>query len=129
VIVLDSSATVHLFAGLDRADWVGEQIRGESVHAPYLAEVEVANALRGLVARGELSQPDARRALDDYADLALRRYAHVLFLDRIWQLRTHVTAYDAVYIALSEALDAPLVTTDVRLARTRGHCARIVAPA
>jgi predicted nucleic acid-binding protein len=53
----------------------------------------------------------------------------VLFLDRIWQLRTHVTAYDAVYIALSEALDAPLVTTDVRLARTRGHCARIVAPA
>jgi len=39
VIVLDSSATVHLFAGLDRADWVGEQIRGESVHAPYLVDV------------------------------------------------------------------------------------------
>jgi predicted nucleic acid-binding protein len=128
VIVLDSSATVHLFANLTQADWVRGRLDVESVHAPYLLDIEVANALRGLVARRELAQADARRALEDYADVAVRRYPHALFLDRIWQLRTHVTAYDAVYIALAEALDAPLVTTDLRLARTHGHRARIVTP-
>ncbi len=128
MIVLDSSATVHLFANLARADWVRGQLQLESIHAPSLLDVEVANALRGLVARGELAQTDARRALDDYSDVALRRYPHTFLLGRIWQLRTHVTAYDAAYIALAEALDAPLVTTDLRLARSHGHRARIVAP-
>lgn len=128
MIVLDSSATVHLFANLARADWVRGQLQRESIHAPYLLDVEVANALRNLVARGDLAQADARHALEDYADVALRRYPHTLFLARIWQLRTHLSAYDALYVALAEALDAPLVTTDLRLARSHGHRARIVAP-
>lgn len=86
------------------------------------------NVLRTLELRGRLNGAASRRAFEDYLELDLSRYPHTPLLQRIRQLATHVTAYDAAYIALAEALDATLVTTDLRLARTRGHRARIVAP-
>ena len=61
----------------------------------------------------------------DLADLSMQRYAHQLLLARIWELRYNVTAYDAAYLALAEALDAPLPTRDARLTGATGHGARI----
>ncbi|HYZ40455.1 MAG TPA: type II toxin-antitoxin system VapC family toxin [Stellaceae bacterium] len=56
----------------------------------------------------------------------MHRYPHDLLLQRVWELRTNLTAYDAVYVALAEALEAPLLTRDRRLATATGHHARIV---
>ena len=64
-------------------------------------------------------------ALADLAELPLRRYPHHFLLPRVWDLRNNLTAYDAVYIALAEALDAPLLTRDRRLATAAGHHARV----
>jgi predicted nucleic acid-binding protein len=78
---------------------------------------------------GEVSVPRANTAFNDFADLALVRYPATEFLPRIWALRSTLTPYDAAYVALSEALEAKLVTTDARLARSHGHRAEIVSPA
>ncbi len=96
------------------------------LHAPHLIDVEVAQVLRRYVNRGQLGEHHAAAALDDLRDLALERYPHHLFLPRIWDLRDNVTAYDAAYLALAEALDAPLLTCDRRLATAPGHGARVV---
>ena len=128
-MVLDSSAAIELLVRRDRGEWVADRVEADSdLHVPHLLDVEVASGLRSLVIGGKLSERAARRGLDDFGDFALRRYAHTLLLDRVWQLRTHLTVYDALYVALAEALDADLVTVDLRLARSRGHRARIVAP-
>jgi predicted nucleic acid-binding protein len=72
--------------------------------------------LRRFAVRGELDAERGRAALEDLADLGLRRYPHRRLLPRIWELRHNLTAYDAAYVALAEALGAPLVTRDRRLA-------------
>jgi predicted nucleic acid-binding protein len=129
VIVLDSSAAIEYVALRGHGGWVESQIRDDSdVHAPHLLDVEVASGLRGLVLRGDLAPATARVALDDFVDLDIARYPHVDFLDRIWDLRKHISAYDAAYVSLAEVLDATLVTTDRRLGRSHGHRARIVSP-
>jgi predicted nucleic acid-binding protein len=129
VIVLDSSAAIEYVALRGHGDWVESQIRDDSdVHAPHLLDVEVASGLRGLVLRGDLAPATARVALDDFVDLDIARYPHVDFLERIWDLRKHISAYDAAYVSLAEVLDATLVTTDRRLGRSHGHRARIVSP-
>jgi predicted nucleic acid-binding protein len=129
VIVLDCAAIVDYLLGLEYETWVEQQLVVEfEAHVPYVLDIELAHALRGLNRVGKVSGRRAETAFSDFAELALRRYPHLPFLDRIWQLRTHITAYDAAYVALAEALDAKLVTTDLRLARTHGHRARIVAP-
>ena len=129
MIVLDGSAAVDYLASREPREWVGEHVRRDpDVHAPHLLDVEVASGLRKLVANRELSAGAVAAALEDLADLDVARYSHVELLDRIWQLRAHVTPYDAAYVALAEVLDATLVTTDGRLARSHGHRARIVSP-
>lgn len=129
MIVLDSSAAIEYVALRGHGGWVESQIRDDSdVHAPHLLDVEVASGLRGLVLRGDLAPATARVALDDFVDLDIARYPHVDFLDRIWDLRKHISAYDAAYVSLAEVLDATLVTTDRRLGRSHGHRARIVSP-
>ena len=98
---------------------------GETVHAPHLLDVEVAQVLRRYAGAGQVGQERCRLALDDLAAFPLRRYPHDVLLPRIWQLRNNLTAYDAVYVALAEALDALLLTRDRRLAAAAGHRARI----
>jgi predicted nucleic acid-binding protein len=114
VIVLDASAAVGLVVGGEHGDWVEGIVAGEDVHAPHLLDLEVANVLRGLVRAGVLAERRALLALEDLTVLAVHRYSHVPFLGRIWALRRNLSAYDAAYVALAEALGAPLVTTDAR---------------
>lgn len=86
-------------------------------HFPHLATVETLSVLRRWVERGDVDVGRAAQGLDDLTAMAAVRHAHEPFLRRAWMLRDNVTPYDAVYVALAEALDAPLLTCDARLAR------------
>lgn len=97
----------------------------ETLHAPHLIDVEVAQVLRRYAMMGQLDATRGRQALHDLSEFPLTRYPHDLFLGRIWELRHRVTAYDAVYIALAEALPAPLITRDRKLATATGHRAKV----
>ena len=97
----------------------------ERLHAPYLVDIEVANVLRRLTQRNELSTERAAQAFEDHSKLLIERHEHAPLLSRIWELRDAMTAYDGAYIALAEALDAPLLTCDGKLARAHGHRATI----
>ena len=97
----------------------------DDLHAPHLFDVEVVQALRCLVRAGEVRPDRAEEAIEDLGMLAILRHLHVDLLGRAWELRDNLTAYDAVYVALAEALDAPLVTCDGPLGAAPGHDARI----
>jgi len=127
LIVLDASAAVEvLLQTAAGAPLTGRLLDpAESLHAPHLLDVEVAQILRRFVRRGDLASGRARQALDDLASLPLERYSHDLLLSRAWTLRDNLTAYDAVYVALAEILDATLLTRDARISRAPGHAARI----
>lgn len=127
MIVLDASAVVELLLSTRTGHRVAERISdsGERPHAPHLLAVEVAQTVRRFAARGHISHADGEEALGTLAQLRVTRWEHEPLLLRVWELRENVTAYDAVYVALSEVLDAPLLTTDARLARATGHAARI----
>jgi predicted nucleic acid-binding protein len=125
VIVVDASAVVEVVA-YRRIDALPERLdQGGTLHAPHLLDVEVAHAVRGLVARGELSPDGAFLARRNAAEMSMTLYPHALLLERAWQLRDTLSTYDAVYVALAELLPAPLVTCDVRLARSTGHDAEV----
>lgn len=126
MIVVDASAILELLLNTRRATRVADRlfVTGETLHVPHLLDLEVAQALRRYAAAGALTEERGDQALEDLADLPLERYPHNLFLDRIRQLRHNLTAYDAAYVALAEALGAPLATRDAALARAR-HRARV----
>jgi predicted nucleic acid-binding protein len=90
----------------------------ETLHAPHLIDLEIAQVLRRYVRSATISADRGAEALTDLVDLPLTRYPHHVLLTRIWQMRLGVTAYDAAYLALAEALDAPLITRDRALAKT-----------
>ncbi len=90
------------------------------LHAPHLIDVEILNALRGLVRGGKLGADRAEDVRTDVADLLITRYGHQSLADRIWALRDNLAAHDAAFVALAEALDAPLITCDARLAKAPG---------
>lgn len=96
------------------------------LHAPHLLDVEVAHALRRLAQAREVSPNDATIAIEALHQMRIERHAHLLLLPRVWELRDGVSAYDAVYLALAEALNAPLLTCDGKLSRSHGHHANIV---
>lgn len=79
-------------------------------------DLEITQVLRRFTQKGAISDARAQEALRDLRDLPMTRYPHHVLLDRVWDLRHNLTAYDAAYVALAEALDASLVTRDARLA-------------
>ncbi len=125
-MVLDASAGL---AALLRTGPARAMLNGDQVHVPHLVDAEVAQTLRRLALSGQLTQAAAEACLGTWARLALVRHPIHPLLDRIWQLRDAVTAYDASYVALAEVLDCPLVTADARLSRSGGpRCAITVVP-
>jgi predicted nucleic acid-binding protein len=127
MIVIDASALLEVLLRSPAAGGVEKWLfdPGQTLHAPHLLDVEVAQVIRRYAANGEIDSDRGRAAVADLADFPLHRYPHDLLLPRIWELRNNLTAYDAVYVALAEALDAPLLTRDRRLASAAGHDARI----
>ena len=127
MIVLDASAVIELLLGTRTGVAVARRIApfGESLHVPHLIDLEVAQALRRYARSGQISEGRAVEDLEDLADLDLNRYAHNIFMSRIWALRRNTTAYDAAYLALAESLPAPLLTADARLKGIPGIRARI----
>jgi predicted nucleic acid-binding protein len=125
VIVLDASAVIELLLRTPIGDGVARRIADEPLAAPHLIDVEVAQVMRRYERARSVTAPRGRQLLEDLVDLDATRYPHDVLLPRVWQLRANLTAYDAVYVALAEALGAPLVTCDGRLARATGHRARV----
>ena len=127
MIVLDASALVELLLHTPRGRAVATRIADPTVglHVPHLADVEVIQALRRYATEGVLNAAEAATALADLRALDLQRHAHEPLLDRVWVLRHNLSAYDAVYVALAEALDTTLLTCDSRLARAPGVARRV----
>jgi predicted nucleic acid-binding protein len=126
LIVVDASAMLELLLRTEAAPAVEARLfSGETLHAPHLLDLEIAQVLRRYERRGELEARRGREALEDFEAFAIERYPHQLLLPRVWSLCANATAYDACYLALAEALDAPLLTTDLRLADVPGHGARV----
>jgi predicted nucleic acid-binding protein len=127
MIVVDASALLEFLLQTPLGTRVEARLFRErdEFHSPHLVDVEVAQALRRLVRTGELSRDRAADAIADLTDFDLHRHPHVDLLTRAWKLRETVTAYDAMYIALAEALGAPMVTCDAPLGRATGYRARI----
>jgi len=121
VLVIDASALVPALAddGPD-GDGARSRLRGESLVAPELIDLEAASVIRRRVRIGHLDVRRAELALSDLIDLPLRRAPHRSLLARCWEIRENVTVYDAAYVALAERLDVALVTADARLAGAPG---------
>jgi predicted nucleic acid-binding protein len=127
MIVVDASALLEFLLQTLLGTRVESRLfRDEDeLHAPHLVDVEVVQGLRRLVRAHEVSAGRAAEAITDLADLDVHRHAHLDLLARAWRLRDHISAYDGMYVALAEALDATLVTCDRPLANASGHRATI----
>ena len=128
-MVLDASAVVELVMWSERGRRVGTIVeRDWSLHVPELMMVEVAHVLRGLVAQGTCASADGALYVESARLLPAERHGHDNLVKRAFELRHNLTTYDAMYVALAEALGATLVTFDRRLAAAPGHNATIVVP-
>lgn len=126
MLVVDTSIVLAAVTEAPEAERAQERLApARRLHAPHLIDVEIVHALRRMVLSRELRAPRARAALEDFGSLRITRYAHAPLQWRMWELRDNLTAYDAAFVALSEALDMPLLTVDARLARASGHGARV----
>jgi predicted nucleic acid-binding protein len=116
LIVLDASALVAWITRVAEPR-LGERIAGAAgVHAPALLDLEAASALRGLERAGAMTPEHATAAVRWLSTARIVRHRHDRFSRRIWDLRHALSIYDASYAAVAEALRAPLVTCDARLA-------------
>src|SRR5438067_7964961 len=123
MIVLDASAAVDWLLQTSAGRSIEKRIysRNESLHAPHLLDLEVAQVLRRLARGGTVSAHRADEAVRDLLDIRITRYPHFVLLPGIWQRRHNFSAYDAAYVVLAEKLGATLVTRDGRLASASGH--------
>jgi len=127
MIVLDTSAAIDWLLQTPSGLRIEQRIYSheDTLHSVHLIDVEFVQVLRRLVREGALTPRRAEEAMEDMAALRMTRYAPVVLMQRIWQLRQNLTAYDAAYVALAEALQAPLITRDHRIASAPGHSAAI----
>ncbi len=128
-IVVDASCVVAGLVDQGAAGrWAEAQLAGDDLAAPHLMPVEVASVLRRAVGSGEIPSEVGSLAHADLLALHVVLFAYEPVADRVWELRSSVTAYDAWYVALAELLDAPLVTVDARLARSKGPRCTFLTP-
>lgn len=132
MIVLDASAMIEVVVGTWTGCFLAERLADPTLemHAPHLIDVEVAQVVRRYVVSEAIDETRGRLALEHLAAFDLVRHDHGPLIPRAFALRHNLTTYDAMYVALAEALDAPLLTGDRRLAGASGHTATIelVAP-
>lgn len=129
IYVVDAAAAVELVLQSESGRYVREFLRLNDVpllHGPHHLDIEVVSALRGLEAGRVIGATKAGEALRDFDALRLHHHSIRDYMDRIWELRGHLSAYDAAYVALAESLHAVLITADAKLARSRGHSAQIM---
>lgn len=128
MIVVDASAALELLLQGAHARAVASVTlaAGESLAAPHLLDLEVAQVMRRLARSGRIDDPRAAQAFDDLDAMPIIRYDHLPLLRRVWSLRSNVTAYDAAYLVLAEALGARLVTCDAALRRVPGCAAEVI---
>lgn len=127
-MILDASVVMSaLFETRPVGDWAREVISIGQASAPHLMPAEVCQVLRRRTAGGAISAANASAGVDDLLRMGTQLHPFEPFTERVWELRDTVSAYDAWYVALAEALDAPLVTLDIRLASAPGpRCAFLV---
>jgi predicted nucleic acid-binding protein len=127
VIVVDASV-LAVALGDDQEDGRRNRraIDSQELFAPELVDLEVASYVRRAARSGQVTPERALQALRDLGDLPLERESHTPLLSRIWELRDNLMAYDAAYVALAEALGAPLLTSDARLSRASGLACEVV---
>ena len=128
-VVID--AGVALAALLDDDEhtaWAREVMSEGNLAAPELLSVEVSHLLRKSVSQGLLTAREGRDALLDLLDVVDDFYPHGPFVPRIWELHATVTSYDSAYVALAEALGAPLATLDRKLCRAPGPRCELLQP-
>jgi predicted nucleic acid-binding protein len=120
-IVVDSSAVVAaLIDGGPEGTWAREGLRADDLAAPAHLYVEVSNVLRRAVLGGRVGADAAALAHRDLVEMPVASFPFEPLADRVWELHPGITAYDAAFVALAEALDAPLWTLDRRLAAAHG---------
>ena len=125
MVVVDASCLYEVLIGGPVAEPVRSRLSEDVDHAaPHLVDAEVLSLIRRDHLRGALDPTAARQAVEDLEGWPGRRYGHRPLLGRAWELRDALRAWDAVYVALAEALEAPLLTLDRRLAGAPGpRCA------
>ena len=129
MLVVDASCLAEVvLAGPDAEPVRGRLAEDPQQAAPHLVDAEVLGVVRRAHLRGELDQTAARQAIEDLESWPATRVDHRPLLERAWQLRGELSAPDALYVALAEALDATLLTLDRRLARAEGPRCRVDVP-
>lgn len=122
MIVVDASTLLELFLRTSTGIALEDRLfrKGQTLHAPALIDLEVCQVLRRYASRGDITAERGREAVELLRRFPMTRYSHDPLLDRIWELRENLTAYDAAYVALAEGLHASLITCDARLAGAPG---------
>jgi len=121
MLVVDASCLCEVLIGAPAAEAIRARLASDREHAaPHVVDVEVFGVIRREHLLGHLDRTEATQAVDDLAAWPGERFGHRPLLARAWELRTTVRGWDAMYVALAEALDATLVTTDRRLASAVG---------
>jgi predicted nucleic acid-binding protein len=120
-LVVDAAAVVEFVLGSTKGRNAGVVMAAHTaLHAPALITAEALSALHALERRAEISPARSAEAVSDVLSVPIRRYPTEPLAGRIWSMRHSVTVYDAHYVALAEALNAPLLTGDGRLAAAAG---------
>ena len=126
MIVVDCSALVDVLLGVEGTDELRSRLADADIHAPSLLDFEVVSVVRSLTLAGRISESRAQDFLTDFEEMPIHRWPSAdAFRRRSFILRNNVSAYDAAYVVVAEALNCPLVTRDARLARSSGHSAHI----
>lgn len=126
MLIVDASCLFEVVASTARAETVrGRMAADPDLGAPHVIDVEVLNVIRREHLQARLDHTAARQAVDDLRDWAGERFSHRGLLTRAWELRNNARGWDAVYVALAEAMDATLITIDARLSRVRGLACRV----
>ncbi len=126
MLVVDASCLCEVLIGGPGAEAIGERLAADGDHAaPHVVDVEVFGVIRRERMHGRLDPTAAQQAIEDLEDWPGERFGHRLLLPRAWELKDNVRGPDAMYVALAEALDAVLITTDRRLAAASGPACRM----